>query len=80
MTKNNAFSVWYAPPELILNLDDKLEVSTKSDIWSFGCLIYQIFSNKKPWKGQKLIQIFNQMTNKDPFVLEDESSMNKDIV
>jgi len=45
-------TIQYAPPE-ILKGDLRL-LSTKSDIYSFGVLIWEVFTEKKPYDNNKL--------------------------
>ena len=30
---------------------ERRKYSTKSDVWAFGCLMYECYARKKPWSG-----------------------------
>ena len=30
---------------------EKRKYSMKSDVWSFGCLMFEAYARKKPWDG-----------------------------
>jgi len=58
--KNNLFSSyiqsrWYRSPETV----DKSTITKKIDIWSFGCIIYEIYYSKPlfPAKSEKKLKI-----------------------
>ncbi len=62
VTENLKFSPSYGPPEAVVDESRDPEkvsykVGTKFDIWSFGCVIYFMFSGKKPWGGKTSEQI-----------------------
>ena len=42
---NGGFTIRWSPKELII---DK-EASFKSDIWAFGCVVFNLFTGVKPW-------------------------------
>jgi len=62
-TKQQIGTLPYMPPEMfdfdpeLFSTDDKdarpVPVSAKSDIWSLGCLISEVFSGIKPWSTKK---------------------------
>jgi serine/threonine protein kinase len=43
----------YAPPEQILSQ----EITLKSDIFSFGILLFEMFTGQLPWRGQKQLGV-----------------------
>jgi len=47
---------WMAPETIFLNKDGKRHYSRESDVWMFGCVIFELFSRKPPfhWIGDTL--------------------------
>jgi len=83
-TKNQIGTISYMPPEMFDIDPDHYEmdnpdikpvpVSIKSDIWSLGCLISEIFSGIKPWcskKDQKMTdtKITSYLAMKKKFII-----------
>ena len=54
------------PPEIIL----AKSYSYKVDYFSLGCLIYEMFSGKTPFKGKTTNNIYKAILNCDNLVLE----------
>ena len=48
--KNNYYiqSRWYRSPEVIMNIDYDMKI----DIWSFGCIAYELYTNKALFTGK----------------------------
>ena len=49
MQNQHTYDARYSSPELLAYKWDV--VSQKSDIWSFGCLLYYLYTGRDPWKG-----------------------------
>jgi serine/threonine protein kinase len=45
----------------------KSNISTKVDIWAFGCLVSELFSGMKPWTGKDDNQIISLLFSKKKF-------------
>ncbi|KXN89024.1 Ribosomal protein S6 kinase alpha-3 [Leucoagaricus sp. SymC.cos] len=45
-------TTYYTAPELLLSLDGKPIPTVASDVWSFGCLCYQVLTDKEPFKDR----------------------------
>ena len=71
-TKNNKYTPNYAAPEVIL---DKGFVGLYSDIWSLGCVLYEIFYEQKPWSGCNLNQIIMKMMKEELFKFEGPNNL-----
>ncbi|MBC7877386.1 MAG: protein kinase [Anaerolineales bacterium] len=51
----------YAPPEQ----HKKLEITSKSDIYSFGILLFEIFAGQLPWGGETVLGIQQLYSNRE---------------
>ncbi len=47
-------------------MEDTANLTEKIDIWSAGCIIYELVSLKKAFNGQNWIQIHNNINMSDP--------------
>lgn len=55
----------YAPPEQ----HKRLEITTQSDIYSFGILLFEMFTGQLPWAGETVLgirQLYSDVTLPDP--------------
>lgn len=55
----------YAPPEQ----HKRLEITTQSDIYSFGILLFEIFTGQLPWAGETVLgirQLYSDVVLPDP--------------
>jgi eukaryotic-like serine/threonine-protein kinase len=57
----------YMSPEQI---HGEREVTGKADLYSFGCVLYEMLTGKQPFEGDNFAQIFSQHLNKTPLTLE----------
>lgn len=48
---------YYMAPELY----EGKKYNTKCDIWSFGCIIYELITLRKPFEGRNLIELANKI-------------------
>lgn len=58
----------YAPPEQ----HKRLEITSQSDIYSFGILLFEIFTGKLPWEGETVLgirQLYSDTELPDPGIL-----------
>jgi len=52
----------YLPPEMVKSSTS----SSKSDIWMLGCLLHELCSLEKPFKGEAFLQVAHQIIKEDP--------------
>ncbi|XP_042333128.1 serine/threonine-protein kinase ULK4 isoform X2 [Sceloporus undulatus] len=60
----------YIAPEVIKGND----FSIASDLWSLGCLLYEMFSGKPPFCSESITELTEQILNEDPFPLLQQGS------
>ena len=58
---NSAFqgSILYSSPEVVNNQ----QYTDKSDIWSFGCIIYELISSTPPFSGDNLLTVASNIAS-----------------
>ncbi|KAH0627228.1 hypothetical protein JD844_002730 [Phrynosoma platyrhinos] len=60
----------YIAPEVIKGND----FSIASDLWSLGCLLYEMFSGRPPFFSESITELTEQILNEDPFPLIQQGS------
>ncbi|CAF0709863.1 unnamed protein product [Brachionus calyciflorus] len=50
---------YYMSPEVVKNE----KYNSKSDIWSIGCVLYELATYQRPFVGDKIFEIFNSILN-----------------
>lgn len=55
LTSQGAGTYWYLPPECFLTGEDPPKISTGVDIWSAGCIFYEMIYAKRPF-GHNMTQ------------------------
>lgn len=53
---------WSAPELLVKDASILYVISSKCDIWSFGILLYELFSNKDPWSDSSNEEVILKLT------------------
>lgn len=51
---NNMGTIFWMAPEL---LNTNNGSSFKSDIWSIGCLVMEMWSGLRPWVGEEMVAV-----------------------
>ena len=67
--------IYMAPENFSVNSNEgqtmtetsRSSISTKVDIWAFGCIIAELFSGVKPWSGKEENQIIGMLYSKKKF-------------
>jgi serine/threonine protein kinase len=63
----------YMAPENFTQFNDDedensdIKITNKADIWSFGCIVSEVFSNVKPWANYSFEQIFSSFNSRKVF-------------
>lgn len=67
--------------ENCMNEESKCYITTKVDVWAFGCILSEIFSQEKPWKRERdQHQVMAHLFNKSKFLIPKEKIANKDVI
>jgi serine/threonine protein kinase len=53
---------YYMSPEIVNNE----QYTSKTDIWSFGCVVYEMIMLKKPFDGNNQLEIFTSILKQAP--------------
>lgn len=51
-------------PEMI-QIDKEANIDYKTDIWSFGCVVYEMITLEKAFKGSDIITIKQKILNEE---------------
>ncbi|KAJ3566447.1 hypothetical protein NP233_g6998 [Leucocoprinus birnbaumii] len=62
-TTASTYTLCYAAPEVSVGGE---KATTMSDIWSFGCLIFQTLSRKPPYYQYSQMQVISALLQRDP--------------
>ncbi|KAM6449701.1 serine/threonine-protein kinase ULK4 isoform 2-T4 [Liasis olivaceus] len=63
-------SLAYTAPEVIKGAD----FSVTSDLWSLGCLLYEMFSGRPPFNSENIIELTEQILHEDPVLPRQKGS------
>ncbi|XP_044312323.1 serine/threonine-protein kinase ULK4 isoform X2 [Varanus komodoensis] len=63
-------SMAYSAPEVIKGSD----FSIASDLWSLGCLLYEMFTGRPPFFAESITELAEQILHQDPFPLKCQGS------
>ncbi len=59
-------TIWYAPPERLRGE----AADPRSDLFSLGCVIYEMISGRAPFGGDSLMQVMERILRQEPESLE----------
>jgi serine/threonine-protein kinase CTR1 len=59
-----AGTIRYMAPELF---DEEPSCSRATDVWSFACILHQLFTNELPWQNLELAGVQRRLVLKQPF-------------
>ncbi|KAJ3560703.1 hypothetical protein NP233_g10665 [Leucocoprinus birnbaumii] len=62
-TTTSSYTLYFAAPEVSLGGE---KMTTMSDVWSFGCLIFQTLSRKPPYYQYLPMQVISVLLRRDP--------------
>ena len=66
----------YSPPEVLLNGN----ISYSADLWSYGCLIYELLTGKTPFEGSNDQETLQNILNVDYNFPQDLPQVAKDLI
>lgn len=52
-------SIFWMAPEVIDN--QKAGYNSKVDIWSVGCVVFEMWTGERPWSGQEVVSVLLQV-------------------
>lgn len=61
LARSNVGTPYYLAPEVCLGAG----YDTKADIWSLGCVLYELTTLRRPFEGDSLAAVINGVLNKD---------------
>jgi len=64
-----AGTIRYMAPELF---DEEPSCSRATDVWSFGCILHQLFTNELPWHNLELSAVQRRLVLKQPFPIRED--------
>ncbi len=54
----------YMPPEIVLGETHRID--GRSDIWSLGVMMYQMLTGTRPFNGETIAEIYDEIQNREP--------------
>ncbi len=61
--------------------ESRCSITTKVDVWAYGCILSEIFSKEKPWKRERdQHQVIAHLFNKSKFIIPEEKITNKEVI
>ena len=78
--------IYMAPENFIIRnkskdtYSNKSQISTKVDVWAYGCIFSEILSKNKPWNGLEDTRVLGMLYTKSKFQIPDVLVKDKKVV